>query len=78
MVKPQFEVGRERVGKGGVVRNDDDRSAAVDIVVEAATSLGLEQQGRVESRVHGPKGNREIFVLLGRPTRAGGGGRHEG
>jgi len=66
LVKPQFEVGRERVGRGGVVRDDGDRLAAVEQVVAAARSLGYLERGRVDSRVHGPKGNREIFLWLGR------------
>jgi 23S rRNA (cytidine1920-2'-O)/16S rRNA (cytidine1409-2'-O)-methyltransferase len=64
MVKPQFEVGRERVGKGGVVRDDADREAAVRSVIGFAASIGLELRGRVDSRVAGPKGNREVFVHL--------------
>ena len=62
LVKPQFEVGREQVGKGGVVRDDALREAAANRVVEAARALGRREKGRVESRLPGPKGNREIFV----------------
>ena len=64
MVKPQFEVGRAQVGKGGVVRDDALRAAAVDAVTEAAAALGYRELGRAESRLPGPKGNREIFVQL--------------
>ena len=64
MVKPQFEVGRERVGKGGVVRDDADREAAVARVREAAEALGYVLRGRAESRLPGPKGNREVFLWL--------------
>ena len=64
LVKPQFEVGRERVGKGGVVRDDADRLAALAAVREAAEALGLEPRGHAESRLAGPAGNREIFLLL--------------
>jgi 23S rRNA (cytidine1920-2'-O)/16S rRNA (cytidine1409-2'-O)-methyltransferase len=64
MVKPQFEVGRENVGKGGVVREDDLRALAADGVSEAATALGYTAAGRVDSRLAGPKGNREIFLWL--------------
>ena len=64
MVKPQFEVGREQVGKGGVVRDEALRAAAVDGVAAAASELGLREHGRVDSRVAGPKGNREVFLLL--------------
>ena len=64
LVKPQFEVGREQVGKGGVVRDDALREAAADRVTAAACSLGRREMGRAESRVPGPKGNREIFVWI--------------
>ena len=64
LVKPQFEVGREQVGKGGVVRDDSLREAAATRVAEAACALGRRERGRVESRVPGPKGNREIFVWI--------------
>ncbi len=64
MVKPQFEVGRERVGKGGVVRDDADRAAAVARVRAAAEQHGYAAAGEAESRLAGPKGNREVFLLL--------------
>ena len=64
LVKPQFEVGRERVGKGGVVRDDADRLAAVDHVRQTAEDLGLVALGTAESRLAGPSGNREIFLHL--------------
>lgn len=64
MVKPQFEVGREQVGKGGVVRDDALRAGAADKISTIAQALGYEEQGRVDSRLPGPKGNREIFVFM--------------
>lgn len=64
LVKPQFEVGRERVGKGGVVRDPALREAAVQRVAAAARELGYRERGRAESRLPGPKGNREIFLWL--------------
>jgi 23S rRNA (cytidine1920-2'-O)/16S rRNA (cytidine1409-2'-O)-methyltransferase len=64
MVKPQFEVGRERVGKGGVVRDDADRASAVARVREAAAALGYAARGEAESQLAGPAGNREVFVRL--------------
>jgi 23S rRNA (cytidine1920-2'-O)/16S rRNA (cytidine1409-2'-O)-methyltransferase len=67
LVKPQFEVGRDQVGRGGVVREDSLREAAADRVVEAAIALGRREIGRVDSRVPGPKGNREIFVRISVP-----------
>ncbi len=69
LVKPQFEVGRDRVGKGGVVRSDADRLAAVEAVRAAAEALGLRASGTAESRLPGPSGNREVFLHL-RPSRA--------
>jgi 23S rRNA (cytidine1920-2'-O)/16S rRNA (cytidine1409-2'-O)-methyltransferase len=64
LVKPQFEVGRDRVGKGGVVRDDTLREEAVAQVRGCAEALGLRFAGRAESRLPGPKGNREIFLWL--------------
>lgn len=69
LVKPQFEVGRERVGKGGVVRDDALRAEAVDAVRDACAALGWAEVARVDSRVHGPKGNREVFLFLRPPSR---------
>jgi len=66
LVKPQFEVGREQVGKGGVVRDDALRAAAVESVRGAAEGLGWHEIARADSRVAGPKGNREIFLHLRR------------
>jgi 23S rRNA (cytidine1920-2'-O)/16S rRNA (cytidine1409-2'-O)-methyltransferase len=62
LVKPQFEVGREQVGKGGVVRDDSLRESAVSKVIEAAGTRGYAAVGRAESQLPGPRGNREIFV----------------
>ena len=64
LVKPQFEVGPELVGKGGVVRDDALRAQAADAVARAAAELGFTELGRCDSRVAGPAGNREIFVRL--------------
>jgi 23S rRNA (cytidine1920-2'-O)/16S rRNA (cytidine1409-2'-O)-methyltransferase len=64
LVKPQFEVGPERVGKGGVVRDDALRAEAADAVAAEAARLGFHEVGRCDSRVAGPSGNREIFVRL--------------
>jgi 23S rRNA (cytidine1920-2'-O)/16S rRNA (cytidine1409-2'-O)-methyltransferase len=64
MVKPQFEVARNQVGKGGVVRDEALRAAAADRVRDCAESLGYRLEGRVESRIPGPKGNLEIFLWL--------------
>jgi 23S rRNA (cytidine1920-2'-O)/16S rRNA (cytidine1409-2'-O)-methyltransferase len=64
MVKPQFELGRERVGRG-VVRDDDDRREAILAVADAAIALGLPVRGFASSGLPGPKGNRETFVWCG-------------
>ena len=66
LVKPQFEVGRERVGRRGVVSDDEDRRAAVQGVLDAAIALGLRPLGTSDSRLHGPAGNREVFALFER------------
>ena len=66
LVKPQFEVGRERVGKGGVVRDAAARADAVARVRRAAEALGLVVRGEAESVLPGPKGNREVFLRLNR------------
>jgi 23S rRNA (cytidine1920-2'-O)/16S rRNA (cytidine1409-2'-O)-methyltransferase len=72
MVKPQFELGRERVGRG-VVRDPADRREAVLSVARAAVDLGLAVRGFAPSGLPGPKGNRETFVWCGGegPTIAG-------
>jgi 23S rRNA (cytidine1920-2'-O)/16S rRNA (cytidine1409-2'-O)-methyltransferase len=64
MVKPQFELGRERVGRG-VVRDDGDRREAILKVALAARDLGLPVCGFASSGLPGPKGNRETFVWCG-------------
>ena len=71
MVKPQFEVGRERVGKGGVVRDVGLRREAVVMVADAAQALGASVMGLAPSGLPGPKGNLETFVWLAEGGRAG-------
>jgi len=71
LVKPQFEVGRERVGKGGVVREAADRRAALVGAGEAARALGAAVLGYASSGLPGPKGNRESFAWLAEAGRAG-------
>lgn len=66
LVKPQFEVGRRAVGKGGVVRNPSEWRRALLGVVEAARYLGLGLAGAVPSPLRGPAGNVEFFVHLRR------------
>jgi 23S rRNA (cytidine1920-2'-O)/16S rRNA (cytidine1409-2'-O)-methyltransferase len=71
MVKPQFEVGRERVGKNGVVRSPEDRRSALVAVAARARDLGAAVLGFASSGLPGPKGNRETFVWLAEEGRAG-------
>jgi 23S rRNA (cytidine1920-2'-O)/16S rRNA (cytidine1409-2'-O)-methyltransferase len=67
LIKPQFEAGREAVGKGGVVRDPERREAAIRGSIAALTALGLELGGRFESPVAGVAGNREAFALFRQP-----------
>jgi 23S rRNA (cytidine1920-2'-O)/16S rRNA (cytidine1409-2'-O)-methyltransferase len=71
MVKPQFEVGRERVGKGGVVRDPALRREAVRDVALAARDLGAAVMGFASSGLPGPAGNLETFVWLAEGSRSG-------
>ena len=71
MVKPQFEVGRERVGKGGVVRDPSLRRSAVEGVAECAAGLGCSVLGFAPSGLPGPKGNLETFAWLAEGARGG-------
>ncbi|MFM7676507.1 MAG: TlyA family RNA methyltransferase [Synechococcus sp.] len=64
LVKPQFEVGRERVGKGGVVRDPEAHSDAIARVIAAAASLELRPMGLVGSPITGPAGNHEYLLWL--------------
>lgn len=72
LIKPQFEVGREQVGKGGVVRDATIRRQALIDVAAASTELGEPVLGLFYSGLPGPKGNRESFIWLAEPGRAGG------
>jgi 23S rRNA (cytidine1920-2'-O)/16S rRNA (cytidine1409-2'-O)-methyltransferase len=69
LVKPQFEVGKGRVGKGGVVRDPQLHEEAVAGVIEKAESLGLRCEARFDSPLPGAEGNREFFVRLRRGVR---------
>lgn len=71
LIKPQFEVGRGRVGKGGVVRDPCDRREALIGVGQAALGLGASVLSYHSSRLPGPKGNRETFIHLAEPSRGG-------
>ena len=67
LVKPQFEVGREHVGKGGIVRDAQLQESAVNKVAEAARNTGFEVLGSRESPIAGREGNREFFLCLRKP-----------
>jgi 23S rRNA (cytidine1920-2'-O)/16S rRNA (cytidine1409-2'-O)-methyltransferase len=64
LVKPQFEVGRERIGKGGIVRDQAAREAALEDVAEAAEALGYTVRGHLPSPIAGREGNREWLLWL--------------
>ena len=71
LVKPQFEVGRERVGKGGVVRDPAARREALIEVGRAAQGMDTAVLGYAGSGLPGPKGNLESFIWLAEPARGG-------
>jgi 23S rRNA (cytidine1920-2'-O)/16S rRNA (cytidine1409-2'-O)-methyltransferase len=73
LVKPQFEAGREDVGKGGIVRDPAVQERVVEAVTRAAQALGLTRAGMVESPITGMEGNREFLLHL----RAGAAPRHD-
>ena len=62
LVKPQFEVGKGQVGRGGIVRDDAQREVVTEKVIACAAHLGLQLKGVLDSPVIGRKGNREILV----------------
>ncbi len=70
LVKPQFEVGKGQVGRGGIVRDDAQREAVTEKVIHCAAQLGFQLTGVLDSPVIGRKGNREILVGLTRKTTA--------
>lgn len=71
LIKPQFEVGRGQVGKGGVVRDPQTRRRALIEVGRSAFELGAAVLGYASSGLPGPKGNRETFIWLAESSRAG-------
>jgi 23S rRNA (cytidine1920-2'-O)/16S rRNA (cytidine1409-2'-O)-methyltransferase len=70
LVKPQFEVGRDKIGKGGIVRDEADRRQAVADVAEAARALGFAVVGETTSPITGGKGNVEFLLHLRLPSPA--------
>ena len=67
LVKPQFEVGREHVGKGGIVRDEGMRAASLESIKDFASSLGASVEGDMESPIKGAKGNVEYLLCLKSP-----------
>ena len=65
LIKPQFEVGKGDVGKGGIVRDETKRAAAVDAVVSSARALGFDVSGVIESPIKGAEGNIEYLMYAG-------------
>lgn len=65
LVKPQFEAGREHVGKGGIVRDEEAQIASVSKIQAVLTGLGFSETAYIDSPILGAKGNRE-FLLHGR------------
>ena len=61
-MKPQFEVGREEVGKGGIVRNEDARQAALVRIQEEVVRLGATEVETMDSPILGTKGNHEFLL----------------
>ncbi len=70
LVKPQFEVGRERVGSGGIVRDEGDQAAAVAKVREAVEQLGGTNIDVIESPITGAEGNREFLLHVVFPAKS--------
>jgi 23S rRNA (cytidine1920-2'-O)/16S rRNA (cytidine1409-2'-O)-methyltransferase len=64
LIKPQFEVGRGKVGKGGVVRDPELHQAVIDKIVFFCKTLGLQNRGFTPSPILGPKGNKEFLIHL--------------
>jgi 23S rRNA (cytidine1920-2'-O)/16S rRNA (cytidine1409-2'-O)-methyltransferase len=67
LIKPQFEVGKGQVGKGGIVRSPAQHTEVIDSLSAFFRSLGLGVRGTVESPIRGAKGNREFMVCLDGP-----------
>ncbi len=64
LIKPQFEVGKGKVGKGGVVRQHEEHVRVIEEIKEASTALQLKVVGVIESPLLGPEGNKEFFIYL--------------
>jgi 23S rRNA (cytidine1920-2'-O)/16S rRNA (cytidine1409-2'-O)-methyltransferase len=66
LIKPQFEAGKENVGKGGVVRDEEIRQTTIENVIRGAENLGMELVDSVDSEKHGPAGNVEHLAWFRR------------
>ena len=64
LIKPQFEVGKGKVGRGGVVRSPQEHMRVIDEISPAGVGLGYQVGGIIESPLLGPKGNKEFFIHL--------------
>lgn len=64
LIKPQFELPKEKIGKGGVVRDPELHQEAIDTIIDFANSNNLDVQGVVQSPILGPKGNTEFLIYL--------------
>lgn len=62
LIKPQFEVGKDKVGKGGIVTSEEDRQEAVERLVRFGETLGLRHLGLIESPIKGTQGNKEFLA----------------
>ena len=74
LVKPQFEAGRDQVGKGGIVRDPEVRRRVIEERVDGLAALGLSSRGWVDSAVPGMTGNREAFACFDKPDLSEGTG----
>lgn len=63
LIKPQFEAGRDKVGKGGIVKDENVQRQVCDIISDFSAKLGLNVLGIVESPIKGQKGNREFIMV---------------
>jgi 23S rRNA (cytidine1920-2'-O)/16S rRNA (cytidine1409-2'-O)-methyltransferase len=68
LIKPQFEVGKGKVGKGGVVRAPEEHARVIGEIQESAAAIGYETAGVTESPLLGPKGNKEFLIYLRAPA----------
>ncbi len=64
LIKPQFEVGKGKVGKGGVVRAPEEHARVISEIQDSAAAIGYQTVGITESPLLGPKGNKEFLIYL--------------